>query len=383
MSISAKRIANFIASPALFFYTAIWLLIILVAGTIAQKYVGLYVSQHTYFSSWFFSEWKGIPILDGLVLPAPGGRFALTIMFFNLLTKLIFKSPWRWDRAGTLIAHGGGLLLLIGGFFTAYFSKEGNMLLFEGDGSANFADYHELEFAVIDRSPEEYNNVVAFRNEYIRKGAIIDGNGIPGKITIKEFYRNASVLRADSPAPADHKGLAQRFKIAPKELEPQFERNQAAMIVELSGFGQDDGVYYLLQGMRIPQLIESGGITYQLDLRNARYVLPFRVELIDFIKRMHPGTETAKDYRSIVNVYDGDTRRRVEISMNQPLVKDQYIFYQASFIPVEEGEREASVLAVVRNAGRNYPYISSVIMCIGLMIHILLRLPNLMRKRTA
>ncbi len=379
MAISVKRIGNFVASPALFFYTAIWLLIILVAGTIAQKYVGLYVSQNAYFSSWFFFEWPGIPILEGLIIPAPGGRFALTIMFMNLLAKLVFKSPWRWDRTGTLIAHGGGLLLLIGGFFTAYFSKEGNMMLFEGDSSGNYADYHELELAVIDQSPEDYNNVVAFRNEYIREGAVIEGSGVPGKITVRQFFRNASVLRADSPAPRDHKGLAQRFRLAPKELDPVFERNQAAMVVELSGFGQDDGIYYLLQGMRIPQLIETSGKIFQLDLRNARYILPFKIELIDFIKRMHPGTQTAKDYRSIVNVLEGDTKRRVEISMNQPLVKNQYIFYQASFI--EDGDREATVLAVVRNAGRNYPYVSSVIMCIGLMIHILFRLPNLMKKR--
>ena len=69
--------------------------------------------------------------------------------------------------------------------------------------------------------------------------------------------------------------------------------------------------------------------------------------------------------------------RRVMISMNQPLRNREYTFYQASFV---DAEREASVLAVVRNAGRNYPYISSVVMCIGLLIHIFLRLPKLVRR---
>jgi len=372
---SKVKWGKFFASPALFFFTAIWLLIILVAGTIAQKYVGLYVSQQTYFSSWFFMEWKGISFLEGIPLPAPGGRLALTVMFFNLLAKLVFNSPWRWNRVGTLISHGGGLLLLVGGFFTAYWSKEGNMLLFEGDTSAYFADYMDLELAIVDQSPAEYDDVVAFRNGYLEEGAAIEHEMLPGKITVRSFYRNASIVNATGEVPVNYKGIAERFSIAKKELDPQFERNQAAIALELSGFGADDGIYYLLQNMRVPQLVESGGRTFRIDLRNARYQLPFAIELLDFKKSVYAGTTKASSYSSDVNVLEGDAKRHVKISMNQPLRNYEYTFYQASFI--EDGPTEATVLAVVRNAGRNYPYISSIIMCIGLFVHICIRLPNL------
>ncbi|MCC7260292.1 MAG: hypothetical protein IT567_04595, partial [Alphaproteobacteria bacterium] len=53
-------------------------------------------------------------------------------------------------------------------------------------------------------------------------------------------------------------------------------------------------------------------------------------------------------------------------------------FYQSSFI-AHEGT-VSTVLAVVNNAGRLFPYISSIIMCIGLLIHLAQRLPLLVAR---
>jgi len=65
--------------------------------------------------------------------------------------------------------------------------------------------------------------------------------------------------------------------------------------------------------------------------------------------------------------------------MNEPLRYKGYTFYQASFSQSESGE--TSILAVVKNYGRLFPYISSIIMSIGLLIHLLIKLPKLIRKR--
>ena len=61
--------------------------------------------------------------------------------------------------------------------------------------------------------------------------------------------------------------------------------------------------------------------------------------------------------------------RKVLISMNEPLRHREYTFYQASFI--EDGLTQTSVLATVKNYGRLFPYISTIIMCIGLLYHML------------
>jgi hypothetical protein len=64
--------------------------------------------------------------------------------------------------------------------------------------------------------------------------------------------------------------------------------------------------------------------------------------------------------------------------MNEPLRHKGYTFFQSSFI--EGPDSETSVFAVVKNYGRLFPYISSIIMCVGLLFHLSQKLPDLFRK---
>jgi len=203
----AQRVIDFLASPEIFFYTALWMIVLLIFGTVDQKYIGLYLSQYKYFSSWFV--W-GI---------FPGGRLTMTVMFINLLTKLVFKSPLRWDRFGTLVTHSGMLLLLLGGFFTAYFSKEGAMSIFEGDSSAFFEDFHDLEIAVIDKSPVDHDSVTAFSNDYIAEGAVLSDPDIPFTIGVETFYRNVDLKQREGTVAEDLRGAAQRFELVETDLK--------------------------------------------------------------------------------------------------------------------------------------------------------------------
>ena len=84
---------------------------------------------------------------------------------------------------------------------------------------------------------------------------------------------------------------------------------------------------------------------------------------------LHPGTDMAKSYSSDVILIDGDISRPVLIQMNEPLRYMDYTFYQSSF---NEGPNvDTTILAVVKNYGRLFPYISSIIMCIGILFHML------------
>jgi hypothetical protein len=60
--------------------------------------------------------------------------------------------------------------------------------------------------------------------------------------------------------------------------------------------------------------------------------------------------------------------RKTVIFMNNPLRYQNLTFYQASY-SVDEGGRERSTLAVVRNSGWLFPYIASILTFLGLMIH--------------
>ena len=121
------------------------------------------------------------------------------------------------------------------------------------------------------------------------------------------------------------------------------------------------------------------GQQYVMILQKEKTYLPFAIELKDFKKVMHPGTEIAKSYSSDINLIENNIPRSVLIEMNKPLRHKGYTFFQASFIEGPNGE--ATVLAAVHNYGRLFPYISSIIMSIGLLLHMLVNLPALLKLK--
>lgn len=56
------------------------------------------------------------------------------------------------------------------------------------------------------------------------------------------------------------------------------------------------------------------------------------------------------------------------IEMNAPLRYKGYTFFQSSFDQNEQGE--ATVLTVVENKGRLFPYIGTFVVALGLLLHI-------------
>ena len=130
---------------------------------------------------------------------------------------------------------------------------------------------------------------------------------------------------------------------------------------------------------QIPQTISLNGKELTIALRRERTHLPFSLKLNDFKKVLHPGTEIAKSYSSDVILIDGDISRPVLIQMNEPLRYMNYTFYQSSF---NEGpDVDTTILSVVKNYGRLFPYISSLTISLGILIHIILRFPVLFRRR--
>ena len=87
----------------------------------------------------------------------------------------------------------------------------------------------------------------------------------------------------------------------------------------------------------------------------------------------------AKAYESDIRKVEDGVEEPVLISMNEPLRHGGYTFYQSSFI--EGRGAETTVLSAVRNAGRLLPYISSLVMCLGLLIHLIVKVPTLIRSR--
>ena len=95
---------------------------------------------------------------------------------------------------------------------------------------------------------------------------------------------------------------------------------------------------------------------------------------------MHPNSRIAESYTSEVNILDNNQSRRKIIEMNIPLRYKGYTFYQAHYEQDKNTGVKTNVLAVVKNYGRLFPYISSIIMSIGVLLQIFIRTPKLLKK---
>ncbi len=352
-----RKLSNTLSKPVVLHYVLPVLMVYLIIGTVAQKYIGLYEATKIFFAS---------PILWIDFIPLPGFPILIGIIFLNLTFKLLFKSPWNLKNAGNIITHIGAILLLLGGLFTALFSNEGYMDLTKGQAKMFVSDYHTRQFALLDERGED---VQTFSHDALNAGQKISIPNTPIKIEILETCRNCKIVARED-AKDDYHSMAKHMSLVDDDLKNLNEENMAGLTFRINGT-ENDGVYVVLED--IPKLPEVtlNDATYQFTLRREQRKLPFRIELLEFTREMHPGTAMAKSYQSRVRIYDGKAQWESLISMNAPLRYKGYTFFQSSFIATPDGD--ISVLAVVWNAGRAFPYISGIAMCLGIILHMFVR----------
>ena len=269
---------------------------------------------------------------------------------------------------------------MIGGGITAYYSQEGRMAITECEISNYFEDYYNKELVIVDNSNQDYDEYTVFNEKILYDNNIVENQStIPFQIEVLKFFRNCEPIRRDYSGDRNSHGLARNFYLEELDPDKEYERNISGVIINIQGPDQDNnGIYIVFQGQPIRQPIIYNGSKFYLELRNQRTYLPFEIELLDFKKVLHPSTDIPKSFSSDINLIENSIPRYVLIKMNEPLRHKGYTFYQSSFF---EGEfSDISVLAVVENYGRLFPYVSSIIMALGLLMHLFINLPNLLRK---
>ena len=365
-----KDIINFLKQPKIFVFAIIWMMMLVVLGTLAQKDMGLYAAQNRYFSAWITWFW---------FIPMPGGRLTLIIILINLSFFFFKKSIWKIKKLGIVILHLGGILLLVGGGLTAMFSSEGNMVIEESAQSNHVEDYHFMELAIINTSASSFDEFTIFDQPLLKRNQILAHANLNFEIEIINYLENCELTKRNSPAGIQHKGMLKKIMLSELKPEKEDNWNRPGMIYKISNSGTNaDGMYGIFLGQPISQTVSVNNKDYTIILRRKRTYLPFSIELLDFKKILHPGTDIPKSYSSDINLIENGTVRKILIQMNEPLRHKGYTFFQSSFI--EGPNSETTVLAVVKNYGRLFPYISSIIMCIGLLFHLSQKLPDLFRK---
>lgn len=355
---SRPSVLKRLSDPGILFFLLPWLMILLTAGTIAQKDLGIFEAQKIFFSSWIL--WLG-------PLPLPGAYLTLGLLTLCLAIKFIFYSPWRKDRIGTIITHLGILLLLGGGMLTALTQTEGYLSLREGQTGTVISDYHNRVLRI--HKDDAVIGTIPF--EDLSKGQRILSVDLPFSVTPVATCINCR------PAPVkdatDRRGLAQQMVLMSSERHKENETNLSGVTLQVSGADDaQDGLYVTMEEIPHSASVSMDGSVYSFSMGREERALPFTIELIDFRQNFHPGTVMASGFESDVVVHDNGIDWPARIRMNEPLRYKGYTFYQASF--AEKPDGSYSVLSVVRNQGRAFPYIASALIFAGLLIHIALRL---------
>jgi cytochrome c biogenesis protein ResB len=149
--------------------------------------------------------------------------------------------------------------------------------------------------------------------------------------------------------------------------------------IEITTAGQSQGIWLVSAAMNAPQSFTFNGRTYTLSMRLLRQYLPYSFTLKQFRHDVYPGTQIPKNFSSLVQVVNPSRNesREVLIYMNQPLRYEGKTFYQASF-----GKNDTlSILSVVENPGWLLPYISCVLVSLGLLVHFAIVLRRSLKRR--
>ena len=366
----------------------VWLLglsiILIFWATLAQVKLGIWGVQEKFFHTLFVLE-----TIPGTAIPVPvfpGGYFLGGLLLINLVAAHIYRFKLEWKKAGIQLTHLGLILLLVGEFITSLKQVESNMRLEEG-GTMHYSEsYRNNELAILDTTSPEFNEVVAIPEAVLSDGGSIQHPKLPFSIRIRDYHPNAALQMRDqvpgaAPSPATA-GIGPRVAVTPLRLTyKQDERNAPAAHLEFVGPEGPLGTWLVSPLLSAPQKFDYAGRTWELTLRFKRYYHPFAITLLDFSHDKYPGTDIPKNFSSRIRLKTDDGRgdREVLIYMNNPLRHAGLTFYQASF---EKGDT-VSILQVVRNPGWVLPYVSCVMMGLGLLVQFGIHLFGFVRKRAA
>ena len=373
-----KSLFQFFSSLKLTVVLLSFSLILIFFGTLDQVQYGIWHTQELYFESfmvvWAFPEHAPLgQHLHWIRIPMPGGYLLGGMLLINLLAAHFTRFKISWAKCGIFLIHSGLILLLISELMTDILAVESQMPVDEG-GTSNYSQgFRENELVFIDRSHPEHDSVHTIPASLLKPGKRIDVPNTPLSIRTVRYHGNAEIGRATSGSPAESiatRGAAVHMGIIvnPKpETYSEDEINTVTAFIEVIK-GEDSLGTWLVSNVMDerfpPQMVDAGDRSFEIALRFTRHYYPFEIELIDFKHEKYPGTEVPFNFSSEVKVthQDSTKNQKALIYMNHPLRYEGLTFFQASFA----NQDKTSIFQVVRNPGWLLPYLSVLLMGLGM-----------------
>ena len=363
-----RRLIDLLSSMKLTLLCLGLLMVLVVACTLLQVPLGTHLAVERTIRSflvWWTPEWSPVQI------PVfPGGGLVGAVLLANLLFAQFLKLERSRRKAGLWLAHLGLALLFVGEFATALFSVESQMPIEVGATRDYSEDTRRMELAVVDATDPAKDVVTTIPQSRLKPGAVLAAPSLPFKLSVKHWYENSELGMRKPDDPPSEADAGVGANLAVREAEPVTSddaQNAAAALIEPVEGGRGLGTYWVSNALGAPQGFVREGRAWRFVLRPRRYYLPFSVTLKEFKHDIYPGTDIPKNFSSLVRLSDparGEDRDAL-IYMNHPLRYGGKTFYQASF-----GQNDRlSVFQVVRNPGWLIPYLSCIMVALGLLLH--------------
>lgn len=375
----ALRTWTFLKSFQLTIVLLALLMCLVVLCTLAQVEMGTQGAVNAYMRS--FVVWRPFSFLPFPLPVFPGGALVGLILSINLIGKTL-DIKLSWSRAGMWLVHVGLVILFAGEFVAGMLQVDTNMSIEVGQTVNYVQSYKNAELAVIDVTDPAWDEVYSVPDTLLSKGGAIAIPGTPLTLNVKRFFPNAELgnLPQGAPPSMATAGVGPGVSVVERPLvSADNELNQTSAFVEPVAGGRSYGIWLASVALGAPQSFLHEGRTYVLSMRLRRQYLPFAFTLKQFRHDVYPGTDIPKNFSSLVQVVNPSKQesREVLIYMNQPLRYEGKTFYQASF-----GKNDTlSVLSVVENPGWLLPYVSCVLVSIGLLVHFAIVLRRSLKRR--
>jgi hypothetical protein len=359
-------------------------LVLVFVGTLAQVELGLYKAQNEFFRSFFIywgpkgASWK-IPVF-------PGGYLVGAVLLINLVAAHFSRFTFSKKKIGIWMVHLGLILLLLGQLLSDLLSRESSLHLREGETKNYSETQREAELAVIDVTEETTDKVVAIPQRLLATEKEIRHQELPFVIRVKDFLPNSHVEErgsASTEPPVATEGIGARATLRrlPK-VTVMDERDVPSAVVEILAGQTSLGTWLFSEWISKAQSLTWNNRKFEVSQRSRRHYKPFSIKLLNFTHEVYKGTEIPKNFSSRVFLHRPNTgeKREVLIYMNSPLRYAGETYYQASF----DADDKGSILQVVHNPSWLTPYVSCIMVGLGLLVQFFSHLiPFLKRRITA
>ncbi len=233
-------------------------------------------------------------------------------------------------RAGIVLLHGGIGLMMVYEVLVGTAHVESRMTIEEGQAVNYSEDIRTAELAIVDRTDADSDTHTVIPASLLADGETIENALLPFDVQVVAFYPNSDLRRISTEelAGGDFTNLAttghgERLVAEPvrptvgTDSEGRVDTPAAYVTLRERETGKDLGSYLLSTLLMppffatTPDTIRVDGRDYELSLRFKRLYKPYQIELQDVQKNDYIGTNTVRDYRSIIRLRDAEQRHRL------------------------------------------------------------------------